>query len=106
MEIDPCTQPHPDLQTDLDFLIRCNLLGPLSSGIEAAVFEFEYETEVGGTRTHLSGHTVVGRGRSPYVEERVRENILALPSILDDIIAAEGCTISEFSHIKIKGKIY
>jgi hypothetical protein len=40
------------------------------------------------------------------IEERVRENILALPSILDDIIAAEGCIISEFSHINNKGKRY
>lgn len=36
--------------------------------------------------------------------DRVKDNILALPSILDDIIAAEGCTIREFSHINNSGK--
>ena len=39
-------------------------------------------------------------------EERVRENIEALPSILNDIIKAEGRTIREFSHINNTGKRY
>ena len=36
--------------------------------------------------------------------ERVQENIEALPSILNDIIKAEGCTMREFSHINNNGK--
>ena len=38
--------------------------------------------------------------------ERVQENIEALPSILNDIIKAEGCTMREFSHINNTGKRY
>jgi len=38
--------------------------------------------------------------------ERVRENIEALPSILNDVIEAEGCTIQKFSHINNTGKRY
>jgi len=36
----------------------------------------------------------------------VRENIIALPSILRDIIEAKGCTIQQFSHINNSGKRY
>jgi hypothetical protein len=36
----------------------------------------------------------------------VRENILALPSILDDLIAAKGFTIRQFSHINNTNKRY
>ena len=39
-------------------------------------------------------------------EERVRSNIQALPSILNDIISAGGCTIQSFSHINNTGKRY
>jgi len=35
--------------------------------------------------------------------ERVQENIEAPPSILNDIIKAEGCTMREFSHINYNG---
>jgi hypothetical protein len=38
--------------------------------------------------------------------ERVQENIEALPSILNDIIKAEGCTMQEFSHVNNNGKRY
>lgn len=37
---------------------------------------------------------------------RVRSNIEALPSILDDILRADGCTIQEFSYINNTGKRY
>jgi len=36
----------------------------------------------------------------------VRKNIIALPSILRDIIEAKGCTIQQFSHINNSGKRY
>ena len=38
--------------------------------------------------------------------ERVLENIEALPSILNDIIKAERCTMRDFSHINNTGKRY
>jgi hypothetical protein len=38
--------------------------------------------------------------------ERVQENIEALPSILNDIIKAEECTMREISHINNTGKRY
>ena len=33
-------------------------------------------------------------------------NIMALPSILQDIITAQGCTVHKFSHINNTGKRY
>jgi hypothetical protein len=40
------------------------------------------------------------------VESRVRDNILALPTILQDIIDAKGCTVREHANIANTGKRY
>jgi hypothetical protein len=107
VEINPCCTQAPSSRfaEGLDFLISDNLLGPLSSGIEAASFEFEYEIEKGRSEGELkrkpakSGRksTLVLRPHHPDLQPAIDSLISGtLLTAATDIVEAASLVFDEY----------